>query len=428
MAKPSEETVLMHTDSSPAEPSLRAVRRALRNDEWASAEEFAGHALASGVPVRRLQQAFTAAGKLEILVRVAWEQRNTLFNDLGKVRWFAQIAAGMQAADEVFANLEQWALDRSAPQFTFCHRDHLIAHNDLGERALAALFCVKYGAWDLGANDALQKAAECGDRFCVKPETAEFFYRHRRDSDLEFSDWLREWKRAQMLDQLLSDALVAKRFRGNPNPSIRKMAKNLCRMANLREYADVAEAKHLFEGLDRSRGLLISTFHSGFLMISNFLFVTAMPDAYCVTRAIKGEKSTHAIPVRDNEHAGAFRTVKALGQGKAVLMAPDGPHYGNSSGATIEVLGLKTTISQGAAVIAYEANCDTGWISAVRRGRMFVPQYVAGPRRAEGEHYKAFRDRWLSFYAQCIEKALSSEPENLVPNTRWASPHSQIWN
>jgi lauroyl/myristoyl acyltransferase len=190
----------------------------------------------------------------------------------------------------------------------------------------------------------------------------------------------------------------------------------------------MAETKRLFERLDRSRGLLVSTFHSGFLSISTYFFVMAMPDPYWVTRVARaGDASSNAIVVQDSERAAAFRTLKALTAGKAVLMAPDGRHHGESSAVAMEVLGIRTTVSQGAAVLAYESNCDTGWIGAVRRGNVFVPEYIAGPRRLAGEPYPAFRDRWVAFYAERIEHSLTCEPENLVPTSRWSWPHSSLW-
>ncbi|HEY4114984.1 MAG TPA: hypothetical protein VGM17_13100 [Rhizomicrobium sp.] len=413
-------------DWASAEERLRNIRQALRRERWAQAEEFAVGGMTDGLPLLRLKQAFDAAGKPELFIAALWKQGDIIFRDLTTLAWFARTAA-THVGDEYFGKLQQRALERLPAQCRFGPLDYLRAYETVDERVFAALFCIKFGAWACEtSSDPFQKAAEYSDRFVVAPETAEFFFRHCRDKSMDFDEWLREFKTSQVLNHLFVDGSSLHRLRRNANPAIRQMVANFSRMGSLESCLDVAEAKRTFEGLDRSRGLLLSTFHSGFLRTSNFFFVNCMPDPFWITA--KGEEQSNVVIVQGKERAAAFRTFKALKQGRAVLMAPDGPHYGEASGITIEVLGLKTKVSEGAAVLAYESNCDTGWISAVRRGRMFAPEYVPGPRRAEGEPYKAFRARWVSFYADRIECALSSGPENVVAFSRWALPHSRLWN
>ncbi|HEX4794029.1 MAG TPA: hypothetical protein VH370_09565 [Humisphaera sp.] len=407
--------------------SLRAVRRALRKEQWAVAEELVGRAFADGLPMRSLGRVFTVAGKPELLVRSLWNHRDIMLNDVGTLAFFGRLAAKTDVADEYFSKLRQWALDRADQRSSFSHPDSLITYRHFDERVLAALFLVKYGSWDLDSpDDAPRKAARYADSFQIAPEIAEFFHGRCCDREIDFMTWLREFKVAQVLHQLFCDGSVMRRFLQDADIGIRERAAQFCRVASLEKHLDVEGARRTYEEVDRSRGLLLSTFHGSFVRISNFFYTTCMPDACWLTA--KGQERSNIFIVEGNERAAAFRTFKALSQGRAVLMAPDGPHFADSAGMTIEVLGLKTKVSEGAAVLAYESKCDTGWISAIRQGNMFVPEYVPGPRRLEGESYRNFRDRWVSFYADRLHCALSSRPENLVLISRWASPHSQAWN
>lgn len=417
----------MQLESSPGR-SIRAVKRALLNENWTRAGNLACRAIRGGLPARRVGPAFTAAGKPELLVAAMWNRRDRLFSELGTVASFAQMVTGTQLADEYLEKLQAWADDGAKPS-SIGDRDYLLTYRELDERALLALFHLKYGAWNIDSPDgALQEAARQAEKFRIAPETAEFFYQRSRGHDRDLSSWLHEFKTTQMLHHLFADGVVVKRFRHDPNTSLGNMAKRFCRFAGLQQHLDTAEAKRVFQDLDRSHGVLLSTFHGGFLKIATFFFVTETPDPHWVTSGRADRQKLNIISVRDNERTAAFQTVKALMQGKAVLMAPDGPHYGTSSAATIEVLGLKTTISHGAALMAYEANSETGWISALRQGDMFVPQFVPGPRRRKGEIYSNYRDRWLSFYEERLNCALSSGPENLIPFGRWAAPHAKLWN
>lgn len=407
-------------------PTLRRVRVALRKQNWAEAERFAVRALDDGLMPIRIAQIFTKAGKPELLVRAVWSRRDSLFKQLRDVAWFAKLAAAAELGDEYIAKLRRWAVADAVQPVTFGLHDYLRAYESLGDRVLAALFCLKDRAWILDTSgDILEKAAQLADRFEVAPETAQFFYSHRADRDMSLAAWLPQFKTTQVLSHLYSDGVDARRFRHDPDGDYRKTATSFCRMARMTEYLDDEGAKRLFESLDRSRGLLLCTFHGGFLRMSSYFFVKFMPNPFWVTA--KGEEQSNIVVVKGNEHGAAFRTFKALVQGKAVLMAPDGPHYGETSSVEVEIFGLKAKISEGAAVLAYESKCDTGWISAVRRGNMFVPDYLPGPRRLQGETYKVFRDRWVSFYVRCIERAFSS-PENLVPISRWATPGGRWWN
>jgi hypothetical protein len=416
-----------HAAESTATEHLHAVRRALRDARWGVARKCTQRALADGLSARALKPAFAAAGKLELLVRLLWRHRDDVFKDVGTLAFFAGLVAETELAEEYFSKLRQWTPPSVSRQPTFNYPDCLTAFLNLDERVLVALFRLKYGGWDPGfPGDALENAAQHVDSIHIAPETAEFYYTHRRDTDMEFPAWLREVKIAQMLHHVFSDAAVVPQFHRDPDPQVRDMAARFCRMASFQEYVDVEEARRLFESLDLSNGLLVSTFHGGFLRISNFFYTTFVPDPYWLT--VKGGRQPNVIAASDNERAAAFQIYKALTQGKAVLLAADGFHFGGSGGATVEVLGLKTRISEGSAWLAYESNCNTGWISASRRGNMFVPDYAPGPRRLPGESYGAFRERWVSFYTEQVQRALSLGPENLVLIARWGLPHSQLWS
>ncbi|HEY4114983.1 MAG TPA: hypothetical protein VGM17_13095, partial [Rhizomicrobium sp.] len=158
----------MQTEPSSAEEGLRHVRRALREERWLEAEDLAARALAAGLALPRLKPAFAAAGRDELLVRAAWAQRDAALIDVGALICFARMAAATNAANAILSDLRQWALDNAGKQPTFGHGDYLVAQMDVDQRALAALFCVKYGGWNLdSSDDAFQQAAQHADRCSV---------------------------------------------------------------------------------------------------------------------------------------------------------------------------------------------------------------------------------------------------------------------
>jgi hypothetical protein len=414
----------MEFDLTSAEGCLRGVQWALRRERWARAERFAGLALAAGSGLPRLKHVFDAAGKPELLLRATWKHRDALFKDVRTVASFARLAGETEFAEEYFAKLGNWTPPSVAERPTFTYPDCLSAYVNLDDRVLIALFRLKYGAWDpTFSGDVLQNAARQVDSLHVAAETAEFYYRRASQTGMEFPAWLREFKTAQTLHHAFSDALVVRRLLRNADSRLRIMIANFGRMANFREYVDLEEARRIFLGADRSRGLLVSTFHGGFLSMSNALYTISMPNPHWLTIASKGP---NVIKVPGNERAAAFQAYRALTNGNAVLIAGDGFHF--EGGTTVEILGLKAKISEGSAALAYESNCNTAWISASRRGDRFVLDYVPGPHRSQGENYKTFRDRWLSFYVGQIERALSLGPESLVLSARWGTPHGPHWN
>jgi len=128
----------MHVEESSARQSLRAVRQALRNENWTRAEKLARRALDDGLAARRLGQAFALAGKPELLVHAIWNRRDSLFENFGSAVSFAQMVTGTALADEYLEKLLCWASD-GTKQSAIRHLDFLLTYRDLDKRALAAL-------------------------------------------------------------------------------------------------------------------------------------------------------------------------------------------------------------------------------------------------------------------------------------------------
>ena len=100
-----------------------------------------------------------------------------------------------------------------------------------------------------------------------------------------------------------------------------------------------------------------------------------------------------------------------------MLMAPDAG-FGNKSNL-IKVAGATVPVADGAAFLAYEAECQIAWFTVVRDRDRLKPLLVPGPTRQEAERYAAYKVRLLDFYARQFTEIATGEPWNLAFRTRW---------
>ena len=113
-------------------------------------------------------------------------------------------------------------------------------------------------------------------------------------------------------------------------------------------------------------------------------------------------------------------------QKKALFFMPDDPSFDESTSAGIRTFDHVGRVSFSAALVAYEARSDTGWISMIYEKEQLVPAYVPGPTPRPAETFAQFKDYWLSLYAPQIEAVLSSNPKNLGFHApRWFLPKAK---
>src|ERR1700693_2277405 len=92
---------------------LSATRRALRNGRMGAATKTASDILAATSDLRELKQAFAEAQKLDALVQLIWDRRESALRRLTEVAAFMRICQVAEHGDAYFRKLRTWLLDES---------------------------------------------------------------------------------------------------------------------------------------------------------------------------------------------------------------------------------------------------------------------------------------------------------------------------
>ncbi len=193
------------------------------------------------------------------------------------------------------------------------------------------------------------------------------------------------------------------------------LSKNAAQKQSLLEAAtDVEELKQFFLKLNCTKGLLLLTFHSGFVLAAQMMCGRYGNNSMGLGLLKTGKEGPGA---REDPAGALFRAMKHLTGGGTLLIAPDGRQGTNYS--IVRVLGGQYRVGHGAPFLAFETGCETGWYTAGLRNNRIVPIFVAGPTRKEGERFAEFRDRLLDFYACQISAHLAGDPGNLALNSYW---------
>jgi hypothetical protein len=337
--------------------------------------------------------------------------------------------------ETLVAELRAWLLSDSTPPMRFSEKDRIDMIPGLSEEQQFDLFCAKYRALvrscannlmslvHSSANSLMKSVDnEFAEMVEITPALGNFLFQERRDKEVAQSQWLHDVQTAVALDHFFVDAFRIRRSAQRCADSLQLFSNCVLQLITIEKYVDMAQAKRVFEERASSRGLLLCCFHGNFNLHGRILFTKLVPDH--LTIQLRGGASSHGINADSGRLTAGFRAVKALQQQKIVLTAADGPVFNPSSACEISVLGTPVRISTGAALIAYEANCDTGWYTVVREGEQFVPVCKTGPSRNASESFAEYKDRWMSFYAAEIEKALTGDPRNLAIGAAW----SRLWS
>jgi hypothetical protein len=161
----------------------------------------------------------------------------------------------------------------------------------------------------------------------------------------------------------------------------------------------------------------LMSFHGGFVRFTQSLFLARFA-------AAAAPSQTSIVGGFSNVRENLFESLRVLQRGGVTLMAPDGP-VGKQS-LSLHVLGRTFPMGDGAAFLAYTANCNTAWYVTERQGDRFVPIIELGPKRQPGESFEEFKIRLNRFYADKIEAVATGDPRNIVFNRSWQQALSDV--
>jgi Flp pilus assembly protein TadD len=368
----------------------------------------------------RLEKIFSRHHWLDNLVDLIWRHRALVMDRVSVVGTFMRMCAKSSRREALTAQLREWLLSDLTPPLRFSEADIIGNIPGLSEEQLSVIYCAKYRALMRSpASSLLDLVDEFAGMVEITPPLSNFLFRKRRDTKVEQTQWLHDMQTAIALDHFLVDTCRVLPFARRSHVSLKPYFECLFGLAAIEKCVDMAQAKRFFEDLRSPRGQLLFFFHGGFAMHLTVLFARLVPDHLIFHLYDNG--SPHSIA--SGKLTAAFQAVKAIQQQRMVLIPADGSAF-NSSSTEITVLGTPVHISSGAALIAYEASCDTGWYTVVREGDRFVPVYKAGPSRQTGERFAEYKDRWMRFFAAEIEQVLTGNAKNLAIRLGW----SRLWS
>ncbi len=261
---------------------------------------------------------------------------------------------------------------------------------------------IKYQDLGRSSNIDLFSASErIAERLDVDPSLTEHLYLHRTNRSLDFAEWLRRYRTASCLAHLIDDRprSFGQVWRG--------IVPKMC---------DVDALHSALEAASLSDGGLLMTFHGGFSGVTAELLLASVPNSVIILRKVKGER---VISAMENPGAALMTAVRAALEGKTILMAPDGLQGIPSH--NIDLLGRSIPMAIGAALIAYESGCGTGWYTVVPQGARLVPIVLPGPKAEKQESFDSFSARCLAFFQDRICDVMTGDPSQIALLARWST-------
>ncbi len=254
-----------------------------------------------------------------------------------------------------------------------------------------------YGGLE-GLSDAsrlMENAAKVAERTRIVPQLLDHLYANRSHGRGSRADWEAQVRLSAAIHTLSADHLLE------------------ASVADLSPCIDHAGTMAEIRGLGGSAGRLLLAFHGGYVIVLRKLFNHFFPDSFMV---LESERSRRRNIL--------FAGLRALMDGRTVFIAPDSGLADQV--ARIKVLGAECPVALGAAFLAFETRCETGFVFVRRTGAGLALAVEAGPRRADDESFAAFQDRFHLFYAGQIERVLTGDPKNLVLGGRWTDHFSKV--
>jgi len=350
---------------------------------------------------RELKRIFSSHGQETLFLTLLLSASNRTFSQLGTIAHVLKMGRENGRYEEVVAKLAdfvakapcdaiRWPADIAANQWLQL----------LGESDATQFFNLKYRGMPEPVDMAslLHGADIVANRIDLPQSFLEYLYLQSRVHNTAKSEWEHSVRVAFGINNITQDFKIA--------PEV--IPNFVEQMASQKEFAK----------LDPSRGLLLLTYHGGFIRLTRSLFIYEFPDGFVLSRATASKESNEAASSNSYRHS-LFRAFRTLQSGRTVLIAPDGPHGTSSTTAT--VCSKPVQIGNGAAFLAYETKCSTAWFTMVRGRDCFVPVVELGPSRETGESYINFETRLNEFYGSKITEVLCGPPMNIAVGKRWIS-------
>jgi hypothetical protein len=234
-------------------------------------------------------------------------------------------------------------------------------------------------------------------------------YQNTRFTGFGREEWEKRLRTAFCVDHITTDSPLLHFHFAGENSSGRDGG-------SLDALIDLDAAEAFFSQFKSSQGILFVFVHGGFtrIVISAFRRIKR-DDGVVVRRRAPGP---NLIATSSDSRTALFQVMRAIQDGKSVLVAPDAQI--GTMGSSMRILGSEVPMADGTPFVAYESGCETVWISMQCTGKRFRPNLVPGPARGDGEGFKSFKRRWLDFYAEQLEELLTGDPINLsLTPGRW---------
>ncbi|HEY1707537.1 MAG TPA: hypothetical protein VGG10_04690 [Rhizomicrobium sp.] len=385
---------------------IAAVQQALAAGEFNAAMASADRLLTSPVEIRVLKRIFAEAQRLDLLAALIWERRDIALGHLSSVADYMEMCRHKPQPEASLSELKAWLLDSRTPPVRFARQEYLHAFK-VDDARQRDLFRIKYKGWeDPAAGSLFQRAEALASRCELSENLLEILGQYQGG---QLSDrWEDDARLTVSFGHIFRDSNIAGRLlrRTSGNDPFLQL---FCESVNkgFPTLVDMGQCGVFFRNMDTSQGLLLSTFHHHFAKLALALFKTFVPNNYTLHLT---EIGGHGADSQVSGRLAAFKAVKALTAGRPVLLSPDGPFFSDAAAVEIRIHGIPVRFSAGAAIIAYEAHCRTGWYQMTQRDGRLVPVYEPGPVRKAGESVAQFRDRWIAFYAEQYEAALAASP------------------
>jgi uncharacterized small protein (DUF1192 family) len=283
--------------------------------------------------------------------------------------------------------------------------DRISRFGNLGKQDIDRLCALKYRNVSLKQpQDLLVTAEKLSNRMTINRPLLDFLYSVSKHEPASRNEWEKDVRTACCIDHIIADM---------PQPSS-------IRSDWIDDYDDLIDERARDEvatHIRSSPGILLVTFHGGFFSLLRQLYAATVPGG--LTFGIQDSTSSRQISAKADPGAALFLALRAMQDGKTIIMAPDAKW--GALGSTVNVARKKIPMADGAAFLAYESGRETAWYGVELRGQAFVPVLVSAPRPHENEKYAAFKQRWLEFYARQIEATLTGDPKNISLRARWIS-------
>lgn len=385
----------------------------LRQNDLATAKKLFTRAASSPIDLEKsfkaVERQFSQNDNLPVLLD--WLlQEPAIAKRLALIAKAMIIADKLDRKDQALETLAQLRGSAAAPvRFGNADRVRKFRRQGMKGDAMLEMAKLKYEGISITKPEEIFGAAEIlADRIDLDQPMVEPLFAQRRDTSLSRDEWEKRVRASFSLDHILVDWPLSAHGQTS-------------RIRSFESLMDQDAVTDVFDRINASKGILLVTFHGGFLSLARRLYAEKVEGG--MSMGLDGP-DPNSVSVEKDPRAALFVALRSLQDGKALLMSPDG-RAGNAAAGSTEIAGARVPIATGAAFLAYESGCASAWYTVVRKGDGFVPVLVFAPRPEPKEKFDAFVTRWLSFYGQQVEAMLTGDPSTIVCRFRsWPPPRT----